>query len=49
MFKVWQNLASFDGRTISGAVEALLTIVINWQLSQLPIGFVFVAVAVSLA
>jgi hypothetical protein len=31
MFKVWQNLAPFGGRTISGTVEVLLTKVVNWQ------------------
>jgi hypothetical protein len=33
MFKVWQNLASFGGRPIGSAVEALLTKVLNQQLS----------------
>jgi hypothetical protein len=37
MFEVSQNLAPFDGRLIRGAVEALLTKVVNWQLSVLPI------------
>jgi hypothetical protein len=37
MFKVWQNLASFGGRLIGGAIEALLTKVVNWQSSVLPI------------
>jgi hypothetical protein len=27
MFKMWQNLAPFDGRPTSGAIEALLMIV----------------------
>jgi hypothetical protein len=31
MLKVWQNSAPFGGRPISGAVEALLTKVVNWQ------------------
>jgi hypothetical protein len=35
MFEVWQKLAPFGGRHIGGAVEALLTKVINWQLSVL--------------
>jgi hypothetical protein len=35
MFEVWQNLAPFGGRTIRGAVEALLTKVVNWQSSVL--------------
>jgi hypothetical protein len=29
MFEVWQNSAPFGGRPIGGAVEALLTKVIN--------------------
>jgi hypothetical protein len=29
MFEVWQNSAPFGGRLIGGAVEALLTKVIN--------------------
>jgi hypothetical protein len=28
---VWQNLGIFGGRPIGAAVEALLTIVVNWQ------------------
>jgi hypothetical protein len=35
--EVWQNLAIFSGRPIGGAVEVLLTKVINLQLSVLPI------------
>jgi hypothetical protein len=31
MFEVWQNLAPFGSRPIGGAVEALLTKIINWQ------------------
>jgi hypothetical protein len=37
MFEVWQNLAIFGSRSIGGAVEVLLTKVIKWQLSLLPI------------
>jgi hypothetical protein len=37
MFEVWQNLAPFGGRPIGGAVEALLTKAIIWQLSVAPI------------
>jgi hypothetical protein len=37
MFGVWQNLAPFGGRPIGGAVEALLTKVLNHQSSVLPI------------
>jgi hypothetical protein len=37
MFEVWQNLAPFGGRPIGGAVEALLTKVINSQWSVSPI------------
>jgi hypothetical protein len=39
MLEVWQNLASFGGRLIGGAVEALLTKVGNQRLSVLPIVF----------
>jgi hypothetical protein len=35
MLEVWQNLATFGGRLISGAVEGLLTKVVNWQSSLL--------------
>jgi hypothetical protein len=31
LFKVWQNMAIFGGRPINGAVEVLLTKIINWQ------------------
>jgi hypothetical protein len=31
--EVWQNSAIFGSRQISGAVEALLTKVINWRSS----------------
>jgi hypothetical protein len=37
MLEVWLNLASFGGRPIGGAVEALLTKVVNRQLSVLMI------------
>jgi hypothetical protein len=46
MFKVWQNLAPFGGRPIGGAIEALLTKVINRQSSVLPTVVFFVATAV---
>jgi hypothetical protein len=45
MFEMWQNSAPFGGRPIGGAVEALLTKVVNWQYWQLPIVVVFVAAA----
>jgi hypothetical protein len=48
MFEVWQNLAPFGGRPISGAVEALLTKVVYQQLSLLLIVFSFIAAAVSM-
>jgi hypothetical protein len=41
--EVWQNLAIFGGTPIGGAVEALLTKVVNWQSSVLPIVVFFVA------
>jgi hypothetical protein len=47
MFEVWQNLAPFSGRPIVGAVEALLTKVINRQSSVSPIVVFYVAAAVS--
>jgi hypothetical protein len=31
MFEAWQNLATFGGKPIGGAVEALLTKVVNRQ------------------
>ena len=31
MFKVWHNSAPFGSRPIGGAVEVLLTKVVNWQ------------------
>jgi hypothetical protein len=37
MFKVWQNSAPFGGKPIGSAVEALLTKVVNQQLSVSPI------------
>jgi hypothetical protein len=46
--EVWQNSAIFGGRPIGAAIEMLLTIILNQQSSQSPIGFVFVAAAVSL-
>jgi hypothetical protein len=49
LLEVWQNLAIFGGRPIGAAVEALLTIIVNRQSSLLPIGFVFLAAAVSVA
>jgi hypothetical protein len=36
LLEVWQNLAPFGGRPIGGTVEALLTKVINRQLSVSP-------------
>jgi hypothetical protein len=48
MFEVWQNLAPFDGGPIGGAVEALLTKVINRQSSVSPIVVFFLAAAVSI-
>jgi hypothetical protein len=36
LLEVWQNLAPFRSRLIGGAVEALLTKVVNWQLSVSP-------------
>jgi hypothetical protein len=49
MLEVWQNLASFGGRPISGAVEALLTEVINRRLLLLLIVLFFVTTAVSVS
>jgi hypothetical protein len=40
---VWQNLAIFSSRPIGGAIEALLTKVINQQSSVLPVVVFFVA------
>ncbi len=40
-------MAIFGGRPIGAAVEAPLTIIVNRQSSSSPIGFVFVAAAVS--
>jgi hypothetical protein len=37
MLEVWQNLAIFGGRPISGTVEALLTKVVNRRSSVSPI------------
>jgi hypothetical protein len=41
--EVWQNLAIFGGRPISGAVEALLTKDVNWRSLVSPIVVFFVA------
>jgi hypothetical protein len=41
MLEVWQNSAPFGGRPIGGAVEVLLTKVINWQMSVSSIVVVF--------
>jgi hypothetical protein len=49
MIEVWQHLAPFGGRSIGGAVEALLTKVIYWQLLVSLIVVVFVATAVSVS
>jgi hypothetical protein len=46
LLEVWQNMAIFGSRPIGGAVEMLLTKVLNWQLSVLPIVVFFVAAAV---
>jgi hypothetical protein len=48
MFEVWQNWAIFGGRPIGATVEALLTKVVNWQLSVLPNVVFFVAAAFSI-
>jgi hypothetical protein len=48
MFEVWQNSAPFGSRPIGGAIEVMLTKVINQQSSVLPIVVFFVAAAVSL-
>jgi hypothetical protein len=45
----WQNFAIFGGRLIGAAIEVLLTIIVNQQSSSSPIGFVFIAAAVSVA
>jgi hypothetical protein len=44
---VWQNSAIFGGRPIGTAIEALLAIIVYQGSSSSPIGFVFVAAAVS--
>jgi hypothetical protein len=49
LLEVWQKLAIFGCRPFGAAVEALLMIVVYFQSSSSPIGFVFVAAAVSLA
>jgi hypothetical protein len=46
MLEVWQNLVSFGGRPIGGAVKALLTKVVNRQSSVLLIVVFFVTAAV---
>jgi hypothetical protein len=46
MFEVWQNSDPIGSRPIGGTVEALLTKVINWQLSVSMI-VVFVVAAAS--
>jgi hypothetical protein len=45
--EVWQNLAPFSSRPIGVAVEVLLTKVVNWQSSVLPIVVCFVSVTVT--
>jgi hypothetical protein len=49
MLEVWQNSASFSSRPIGSAVEALLTKVVNRQLSVVLIVVFFVAAAVSVS
>jgi hypothetical protein len=49
LLQVWQNSAIFGGRPIGAVIETLLMIIVNQQSSQSPIGFVFVAAAVSIA
>jgi hypothetical protein len=49
MLEVWQNSASFGSRPIGGAVEALLTKVVNWRSSLLLIVVFFLAAAVSIS
>jgi hypothetical protein len=44
MFEVWQNSAPFRSKPIGAATEALLTKVVNRQLSVSPIVF-FIAAA----
>jgi hypothetical protein len=41
LLEVWQNSAPFGGRPIGGAVEALLTKVVNQRLLVSPIVVVF--------
>ncbi len=45
LLEVWQNSAIFGSRLIGGAIEALLTRVLNQRSSVLPIVVVFVASA----
>jgi hypothetical protein len=49
MLEVWQNLASFGGRLIGGAVEALLTKAVIRRSSVLLIIIIFFAAAVSIS
>jgi hypothetical protein len=49
MLEVWQNSASFGDRPIGSAVEVLMTKIIIWQLSVLPIVVFFVDTAVSVS
>jgi hypothetical protein len=49
MFEVWQNSTPyFGGRLIGGTIEALLTKVVDWQWSVLPIVVYFLATAVGI-
>ncbi len=47
MLEVQQNFAPFGSRPIGSAIEALLTKVVNWQSSVLPIVVFFVSATVS--
>jgi hypothetical protein len=49
MLEVWQNSASFSGRPICGAIEALLTKIVNRQMSVVLIVVFIVAAAVSVS
>ncbi len=49
MVELWQNLASFGGRPIGGAIKALLIEVNNQQSSVLLIVALFVAAASSVS
>jgi hypothetical protein len=46
MFEVWQNLAPYGGRPVSGAIEVLLTKVVYRQSAVSPIVVFFVAATV---